>query len=246
MDSLQAKEILKLYRPGSTDAADPQMAEALEQMKRDPELEQWFEQHCAVYISIREKLKAISIPADLKRDILLSTKQRSKVISFRRPLIMALAAAAMVAIIGLVWTSLTPKYENTFPGFRDKITRTAQRGYNMSMVSTNLTEIREFLKTNRADAGYTLTKSMEQLPGAGCAILHWHGRTVTMVCLKNQEQKDLFLFVANRQGLANVPLPGKPEYSKIYKMMTVSWSADDRVYVLAGPGDEAALRQYLN
>jgi hypothetical protein len=38
MDSRQAREILLLYRPDSTDAADPLVAEALEVAKRDPEL----------------------------------------------------------------------------------------------------------------------------------------------------------------------------------------------------------------
>jgi hypothetical protein len=71
MDSAEAREILKLYRPDSTDAADPQTAEALSLVDRDPELDHWFREHCEVYTAIRAKLKQIPVPADLKRKILV-------------------------------------------------------------------------------------------------------------------------------------------------------------------------------
>ena len=47
MDSRQAKEILMRYRPGSADASDPEFALALEQVKHDPQLARWFDQHRA-------------------------------------------------------------------------------------------------------------------------------------------------------------------------------------------------------
>lgn len=116
----------------------------------------------------------------------------------------------------------------------------------MSMFSTNLTEIRDYLRTNHADAGYILTKSMEKLPGEGCSILQWHGKQISMVCLKTLDNKDLFLFVADQGELPNAPPPGKVQFSRVHKLMTASWTSNDRVYVLAGSGDETELEQYLN
>ncbi|EEF62524.1 hypothetical protein [Pedosphaera parvula] len=246
MESAEAREILRLYRPGSTDATDPKVAEALELVRRDPELEQWFEQHCAVYQAVQGKLKEIPVPANLKRDILLNAPKASRILPFRNPPLILLAMAAIAMAIGICWTLLVPKYQNTFPGFRDKMARTAQRGYNMSMLSTNLTEIREYLRNNHANADYALTKTMEKLPGEGCSILHWHGKQVSMVCLKTLGKKDLFLFVANRDNLPNLPLPGKIQFSRVHKLMTASWISGGEVYVLASPGDETELRQYLD
>src|SRR4029079_15043537 len=52
MNTQQAKEILSLYRPGTADAEDPSFAEALRLCERDPELERWFSEHCAVYSAL--------------------------------------------------------------------------------------------------------------------------------------------------------------------------------------------------
>jgi len=43
MDSGEAKFILSAYRPEGQDASDPRFAEALEQVRRDPILQRWFE-----------------------------------------------------------------------------------------------------------------------------------------------------------------------------------------------------------
>ena len=53
------KEILLLYRPGTADAEDPQVAEAIEFAKRDPELGRWFEQHQVFQAAMRAKFRQI-------------------------------------------------------------------------------------------------------------------------------------------------------------------------------------------
>ena len=42
MNNQEAKLILQAYRPGGRDTFDPLFAEALEQARRDPELQKWF------------------------------------------------------------------------------------------------------------------------------------------------------------------------------------------------------------
>ena len=71
MNSVQAKEVLLLYRPGTADMADPQMVEALELAGRDPELGHWFEQHRAFQKAMRAKLQQIEVPAHLKASLLI-------------------------------------------------------------------------------------------------------------------------------------------------------------------------------
>ena len=60
------KEILLLYRPGTADAEDPQIAEAIELSRHDPELGRWFGQHQRFQAAIRAKLRQIEPPKHLK------------------------------------------------------------------------------------------------------------------------------------------------------------------------------------
>jgi hypothetical protein len=246
MDSAEAREILKLYRPDSTDAADPQTAEALSLVDRDPELDHWFREHCEVYTAIRAKLKQIPVPADLKRKILVERPSTSRIIPLYNPWVLGLAAAALLMLVGVAAYFLMPDRLNTFAAYRDRMGRAAQRTYNMTMTSTNLDEIRDYLRVNHADADYALTREMGKLPGQGCAILEWHKAKVSMVCLKGADNKDLFLFVAKRSSVPNVPVSSKPEFSQVYKFMTATWTKGDRVYILASSGDATTLQKYLD
>ena len=69
MNATEAKEILVLYRPGTTDDHDPSFAEALEYCERDPELKHWFDGHCDVYRTLRQRFKELPIPNALKEQI---------------------------------------------------------------------------------------------------------------------------------------------------------------------------------
>jgi hypothetical protein len=247
MDNRQAKEILQLFRPGTTDALDPQMAEALQAVQRDPELAKWFEEQCAVYLAVRGKLKQIEVPPDLKRKILLGNIGLQSMAPLLYNPMVWLAAAAAIVVLGIgLWFLGTPGNDNDFSVYRDRQARQVQRGYRMTMASTNLNEIRGFLRAKRWDGDYVLTKGLEKLAGEGCAAISWHQKRVSMICFDAGNNKELYLFVANRSELSNIPKPGQTEFTRIHNFMTASWTAGDRVYILAGSGDAAELQAYLD
>lgn len=71
MERDEAKAILELCRPGSTDDQhDPLIAEALGLLETDAELKAWFEEQQALDVRIGETFNAIEPPADLKSSIL--------------------------------------------------------------------------------------------------------------------------------------------------------------------------------
>ena len=41
------------------------------------------------------------------------------------------------------------------------------------------------------------------------------------------------------------PASAEPQFFKVGKLMTASWTAAGKTYVLAGPGDEDALRKFV-
>ena len=245
MDSRQAKEILMRYRSETTEGADPEFAQALEQARRDPELGRWFAEHRAFQTAIREGFKQLHVPADLKDRILAEYRPAAIVVRWWRPAFPALAAAAAIALlIGLVFFRSQPE-DKSFASFQNRVVRTAQRGYVMDITTSNLTEIRQYLAAREALADYVLPAPLEKLPGEGCAVLRWRNNKVSMICFDAGQRNDLYLFVAGRSDLPDAPSGVEPQFTRIGKLTAASWSAGDKTYVLAGRGDEQFLRPYL-
>jgi len=247
MDSVLAKEILLRYRPGTTDAGDPEVAEALEQARRDPELGHWFTQHQAFHNTIRNRFKQLPVPAGLKEAILAGYRPPVIPVWWQQPAFQALAAAAAIALligVGLFW--FQPREDRSFAAFQSRVVRNAQRGYVMEITTTDLAQIRRYLATQGAHADYVLPAPLEKLPGDGGAVLRWNNKTVSMVCFDLGNHNDLYLFVASRADLPDAPSTSQPQFTKIGKLTAASWSTGDRTYVLAGPGDEQFVRGYLS
>jgi hypothetical protein len=253
MDNAKAKEILRLYRPGTTDALDPQMREALRAIENDPELARWFEQQCGVYIAVRGKLKQIEVPPDLKRNILLENAGRRKFIllSLNRPSIWLAAAAAVVFLVTGVWSVIPRNKGVDFAFFSDRMTGLVLRPtYPMTLHSTNIDEIRQDLQTKQLQANFVLPKGMQQLVPEGCGVGEWNKLRASMICFNagrtdKGKLKELFLFVASRGDLQYVPSSKKPQLKRIHNTMTASWANGDKVYLLVASRTEPQLEQYL-
>ena len=240
MSSEQAKEILALYRPGIDDPAEPEIAEALQLTRQDPELRRWFEQHSAVYAATRQKFQEIPVPGHLLDQILRSPKRTIE--WWHSPIVWA-AAAAIVILIGVAFLLHAPNTGYSFAAFRSRMVRTAMRNYDMPLMTNDLTVIRTYLATNNAHGDYVLTPALAKLPGEGCVFFPWHSSTVSLVCLDGGEGRDVFLFVINRAALTDAP--ARPQIQTVGKLPTAGWSRGDKTYLLATKGDELFLRGLL-
>src|SRR5712691_4552702 len=97
VNSEQAKAILQHYRP-PVDAEDLYFREALEQVQRDPELAQWFTEHCTSYEAMRRTLRQMPVPAGLREAILTAHARRRPPVWWPQPALVALAVAAAMVI----------------------------------------------------------------------------------------------------------------------------------------------------
>ena len=245
----EAKKILALYRPDVTDD-DPRMVEALELVQRDPELAAWFQQQCAVFDAIRSKLKGIPVPQGLRKRIIAEHTAGTRVLSLTSRLLLASAAAALILLAGIIWLQLKPSPQISFEGYRDRMASSVQRTYAMEMNERDQGKIRDYFASKGASANYVLPKNLDMLPGRGGMVLKWNGHQVCLLCLDASSapgtRNDLYLFMANRSVLPGAPAPGaQPQFKSFNKLTTVTWTVGDRVYLLAGQGDEAELRKYL-
>jgi hypothetical protein len=241
----EAKRILIAHRPGRGSVgneADAEVFAALEEVRRNPELAQWWQKQQAFHGAMAREFVSAPVPGELRVAILA----RARVVPFpwwRQPRIWA-AAAAIVFLLGSGAFLLWPEDKaGSLATFRSRMVRTVLRQYRMDIQTNDMAVIRKFHATNGAPADYVLPPGLATLPASGAGILSWQGTRVSMVCLDVGTQGPLFLFVADDAEVN--PPSGPQEFAPVNKLMTVSWSAGGKVYVLASPSGREVLEKYL-
>jgi hypothetical protein len=245
--SFEAREILLLYRPGTADAADPEMAQALALARQDPELARWFEQHRAFQKTMRAGFRQIEVPAHLKASLLIQKPAPRTIVTpqvwWRRPVWLS-AAAAMLLVFGLARAWLKPHVPDRFANFQSRMVGEAQLAYRMDLETNDMQQVRQYMAIHGAPADYDLTPGLERLQLTGGGRLTWRSKPVTMVCFDRGNKQMLFLFVMKRSGVKDPP-PKTPQLVKVRQMLAASWTHGDNTYVLAGPEEADFLKKYL-
>ncbi|MBU6399837.1 MAG: hypothetical protein KGS61_05915 [Verrucomicrobia bacterium] len=242
MDKRQAQEILIRYRPGLDDASEPEMQQALELVRRDPELAHWLAQQQAAYVAIGARLRVIAPPRGLREQIISERYLHRSPDWPRRLVLPAIAIAGLACCLLLLWPR--PMGAAAFSAFRDRMVRSGLRDYRMDVLTGDLKRIRDYLTRKRSDGDFVLTAGLEKLSPIGCALRTWHGQRAAMVCFDGGANKVLFLYVIDRAAVSGPPATDVPELATVSKLMTASWSRGDKVYVLAGEVDQESLRRY--
>ncbi len=254
MNRDEAKSILLLYRPGTADAGDPQIAEALALAGREPGLARWLEEHCARQDALRAKFRQIAVPAGLKEQIIseqvVFARQKA-----RREKIVGVAAVAAIALslifLASFWLPQRMAAENSLANYENHMVRVALSGYAMDLATNDPAQIQNYLAQRQAPADYALPAGLQKAAITGCAIEGWQDTRAAMICFRTGkplppgQQSDLWLFVVDRASLKNAPPPGPPRIAAVNRLITAVWTRGDKVYLLGTEGDAQAIRQYL-
>jgi hypothetical protein len=251
MNNRQAKDILLLYRPGNAAQDESEFSQALALAEQDPELGSWFKDHCAVQDSLRAKFSEIPVPDGLKEQILSERKAQIALPGKRKLALVAACCVLVLLLVGITFSLLRPHEDKTFANFHTRMVRIAARQYPaMDLETHDAGKIRRYLADKRAHGDFAVPESLAKTTSTGCAILQWHGKTVSMVCFNsgknvNPNEPDLFLFIANRGDVPHAPRANGPQFGQTNQLATASWSQGDKVYLLAGQGDEAFIRKFV-
>jgi hypothetical protein len=249
MDNREAKFILNAYRPGGQDASDPRFAEALEQARRDPVLEQWFKKSIAFDATVTEKLRAVAAPVDLRENILAGVKISRPPRWSNRFIKLAIAAALIsMAIVGsLIWHETRPTH---LAGWQNQaltvISSLVKNESSFDVQSHNPAELVSWLRSNRAPAAQALPVNLGKLESLGCKTFSWNGTPVSVICFMRPDG-GLIHFVATAATPATDHIGnGKPTLLRRGNWTTATWREGDKIYMLAIEGSPEQLRPYVS
>lgn len=239
----QAKGILLLYRPGTADAEDPEMIEAVALARQEPELGRWFDQHRSYQAAMRAKFRELEAPEHLKLALLAG--QRNILVPsvpawWRRPVVWA-AAAAVMLLLGLALFPRRPPVPDRFVNYRETMVSAAIGGYYMDWQTADMEQLRNSIGSKGAPADYALSPELQQLSLLGGAVLHWRGHPVTMLCFGHGAART-WLFVVKTSGLPDPPVTGS-NASKVSQLFTAGWTRGNETYLLAS--EEPDLAKYV-
>jgi hypothetical protein len=254
----EVKQILLLYRPGSNDAEDPEVAEALALAQGDPELSRWLAAHNARQTALREKLRQIPVLAGLKEQIVSEQAAKSKAASRRGKIVgLAAVAAILIALLALAHSFLhfggaaNGQVVNTLDNYKGKMTAATTGGYSMDMLSTDAGRIQAYLDGAQAPSDYVLPAGMQKVAMTGCAVEHWQNAKAAMICfrsgkpLAHDQYGDLWLFVVDRAAVKDAPEMAAPQFAEVNGLMTATWTQGNKLYLLGIQGDESDIKKYL-
>lgn len=255
MTAQEAKRILLACRPGGIDDGDPEVAQALAVARADPEVQRWFEEHCAFQATLRSRLRSAPVPAHLKEALLA----RQKVVSL--PLLaqvetrgrhwwqsvpsMAAAAAVVLTVLGL-WASgfLSRRPSPAYAEYQGRMVATVLREYRMDVETPDLHEVRRYMESRGAPGDFELTPGLQRLEVAGGGFLRWRNNPVSMVCFRRPDKEMVYLFVLERERVKDPP-PSQPQIAQTHDLQTAAWTSGDKTYLLTAPADPDFRQKYL-
>jgi hypothetical protein len=249
MDNREAKFILNAYRPGGQDAHDPRFAEALEQVRRDPILQRWFDESVAFDAAMTEKLFAIPVPSDLRESILTGVKVTRALHRKNRWRKWAIAAGVVLstALGVLIWHNTRPV---PVAGWQVQaldaiLSSIARNESQFDVISSNPADLVKWLRENSAPAGKTLPNDLDKLPSIGCKTFFWRGKPVSLICFTLPEGRAIHLVITNVSTDSDLSIKHQAKVIQQGHWATATWREGDMIYMLALEGSPDQLRGYL-
>jgi hypothetical protein len=249
MNTAQAKIILSAHRPGRDDEiADedqlPDLETALACLETDPDLALWFAHQATTDEIMREALRTITPPDDLRNRILAEAKV-TRFPKFSGPQFW-LAAAACV-LLGLSAFLLFPRQSQLSPTslVAQIPALNARHDHTLAVSPDALGEIRSWLAKNDAASDFILPKGLADLQGIACEVASIDGTQVTILCFHINDKRIAHLYVVDRSRLKNPLDSSDPAFLQIGDTAIATWSAGSHSYFLSESGDSKDLERLL-
>jgi len=246
----EAKSILHGYRPDGADANDPIFAAALELVRRDPVLGEWFAQQQAFDADMTADYDAVPAPAGLRDSILAAAATAEKRTAYRswrrRRMMIRMAMAASIAVLLTLALTLRPKPKLSAANspLADFVVEDAQHPKTHGGHGDETAELIRTLKLPTTKLGAPLPLDFATLRNTGCRTLHVEGRDVLEVCFK-RNGVGMHCYVARQEDFPTLTAPAKPEIIDKPIASIASWSDQKNLYIVVTAPDHTALEKLL-
>jgi len=237
MNSQEAIFTLQAYRHHPGEASDPLLAEALEQVRQDPELARWLEQDRQLFDLLSQSLETIAVPPHLQAQILAGARLVRPVPWWQHPLRLAAAAVLMLLATAGLFRLLGPD-PVPFTQFRDDMTRQLASLDHLDHLDPQAEALQHWLAEAHYPADFDLPAKLKELTAIGCRLLDWDHRKVSLVCFNVDEGRAVHLFVMDRPATMKLPPSSGSECSPCGRWQTIAWARDNKIYLLAGQQEE--------
>lgn len=248
MDDAEIQLRLSACRPHGQDNDDPLLKEALESLPHRPAIMEWFADEQVFDKKVCRCVCDLPVPENLQSEILAAAKLSHAVPRWQR--LPWLAAAAVIALLGVVYTIYEPRAgDPTVAQFETEIVdifdSMKHQGFGLDHVTGEISNVSAWLGTQGAPKPAAIKPCTKEARPFGCRTVTWRGQKVAMVCYGRGDQ-EAHLFVVPKESfkeLTTEPLPQKMDRVEGYPV--ASWTCRKYVYVMMGDSPETKLDEFL-
>ncbi|HZV35711.1 MAG TPA: hypothetical protein VFB72_14145, partial [Verrucomicrobiae bacterium] len=142
------------------------------------------------------------------------------------------------------WSLTVPKLQDPFVIYREHMVRVVRRAYPAQVSVNDLAQIKDYFRTNAGPVDFRLPRNLEKLPPKGCAVFTWRSHPVALMSFEAGANTNLSLFMIPSAAFPNTSIPLTIDYVRVGKLLTATWTQDNRIYLLTGPDDPALLKNF--
>lgn len=243
MTKEEAKRILAAYRPGDQDRLESDFAEALLEIKRDPELAKWFAEQREFDHTVAAHLNSVPVPFGLKTRIIANMAPRIATKSRWVAAVMA-AAAALFFLAQLMSVSRgSNEHSGSLSDYEQEMMSFVKLEPPLEMQSLEIGPIKQWIAERKAPLA-EIPPGIAAVETMGCRILSFRGRPVTLICFCHGNTV-AHLFMVDRGVLPALRPRTPPTLSSHGDWTVATWGDQHYAYMLAVHDKPPAAQRYL-
>ncbi len=252
MDKREIKEHLSGYRPELYRDDDPQIAEALQAAKDDPELSAWLSEQVEYDRQLTAQLQSLATSSQAKERLCDEMSQASNKRRLIPEVLFAIAAMLLISAVLIFNSNSTPEtnqaVEFTKPKLqtlREELAHFVTQPMELDHRSEEVSNLKAWLDEKEHPTFNTLPGPVVHYKGMGCKTIDWHGHQVSLICLVNPEGQVVHFFNVDKSVLDSDSLAQLNELLVFHDRQTGGLIQGDKVLLYVGSMPDVEIGELL-